>query len=73
MNELDSLAEDREQVLARVPEKARGLDRRKLERAVSRYGKSATQKYFRRVLQPESVPDAAIKKDLNRLYFAIGV
>lgn len=59
VNELDTLAEDREQVLARVPEKARSLDRRKLERAVSRYGKSATQKYFRRVLQPESVPHAA--------------
>ena len=59
VNELDTLAEDREQVLARVPEKARSLDRRKLERAVSRYGKSATQKYFRRVLQPETVPHAA--------------
>jgi|SRR5215469_762815 len=59
VNELDTLAEDREQVLARVPEKARSLDRRKLERAVSRYGKSATQKYFRRVLQPGNVLDAA--------------
>ena len=59
VNELDTLAEDREQALARVPEKARSLDRRKLERAVSRYGKSATQKYFRRVLQPGNVLDAA--------------
>jgi len=59
VNELDTLAEDREQVLARVPEKARSLDGRKLERAVSRYGKSATQKYFRRVLQPGNVLDAA--------------
>jgi hypothetical protein len=59
VNELDTLAEDREQVLARVPEKARSLDRRKLKRAVSQYGKSATRKYFRRVLWPEGVLDAA--------------
>jgi hypothetical protein len=59
MNELDTLAEDRDQVLARIPQKARSLDRRKLVRAVSRYGKSATQKFFRRVLQPESVLNVA--------------
>jgi hypothetical protein len=59
VNELDTLAEDREKVLARVPEKARSLDRRKLARALTRYGKSATQKYFNRVWRQESVPNAA--------------
>ena len=59
VNELDMLAEDQEEVLARVPNKARGLDRRKLARAVSRYGKSSTQKFFHRVLQPEALSNAA--------------
>jgi hypothetical protein len=46
VNELDQLAEDREAVLFRVREKAREMDPKKLWRAISLYGKYATQKKF---------------------------
>lgn len=54
VNELDQLAEDRDSVLVRVSQKAREMDSRKLWRAVSLYGKYATQKKFQ-----EFVPHAA--------------
>jgi hypothetical protein len=46
-----SLAEDRGAVLSRVREKAKEMDRRKLSRAVSLYGKYSTQKKFQEMLQ----------------------
>jgi len=58
VNELDNLAEDRDEVLARVPTKARAMDQRKLVRAISLYGKSATRKYFERVLKGEQAASA---------------
>jgi hypothetical protein len=51
VNELDQLAEDRDAVLSRVREKAKEMDQRKLSRAVSLYGKHATQKKFQEMLQ----------------------
>jgi hypothetical protein len=51
VNELDQLAEDREAVLGRVSTRAKEMDPRKLSRAVSLYGKYATQKKFQEMLQ----------------------
>jgi hypothetical protein len=51
VNELDQLAEDQDAVLSRVREKAKGMDPRKLARAVSLYGKYSTQKKFQEMLQ----------------------
>ncbi len=51
VNELDQLAEDQDAVLSRVREKAKKMDRRKLSRAVSLYGKYSTQKKFQEMLQ----------------------
>ena len=39
VNELDQLAEDRDQILSRVRKKAKKMDAKKLSRAVSLYGK----------------------------------
>jgi len=50
VNELDQLAEDQDAVLARVREKAKEMDPRKLSRAVSLYGKYSTQKKFQEML-----------------------
>ena len=44
VNELGDLAEDQDAVLARVREKAKEMDPKKLSRAVSLYGKCSTQK-----------------------------
>jgi hypothetical protein len=48
---LRDLAEDREAVLSRVREKAKGMDPKKLSRAVSLYGKYSTQREFQEMLQ----------------------
>lgn len=46
VNNLDKLAEDREQVLARVRERAAHLDRSALKRAAQEYGMVRTKKFF---------------------------
>ena len=46
MNNLKTLAEDQEAVRARVAEKVRQFDLRKLKQAVKQYGSVASQKYF---------------------------
>jgi hypothetical protein len=51
VNELDQLAEDKDAVLSRVRERAAAMDRRKLSRAVSLYGKISTKKKFQEMLQ----------------------
>jgi hypothetical protein len=51
VNELGDLAEDRDAVLARVRERAKAMDPRKVSRAVSLYGKYSTKKKFREMLQ----------------------
>lgn len=50
VNELDRLAEDRQTVLARVREKARQMDHRRLSKAVSLFGNYSTQKQFQEIL-----------------------
>ncbi len=49
MNNLKTLAEDQEAVRARVGEKTRQFDLRKLKQAVKQYGSVASQKYFSEV------------------------
>lgn len=49
VNELDQLAEDRDEVLPRVREKAKEMDAKKLSRAVFLYGKASTRKRFREI------------------------
>jgi hypothetical protein len=51
VNDLDQLAEERDQVLSRVREKAKEMDPKKLSRAVSLYGKYSTQKKFHEMLE----------------------
>lgn len=52
VNELDHLAEDQDAVLSRVRERAKAMDRKKLSRAISLYGKIPIRKWFKRILQP---------------------
>jgi len=52
VNELGSLAEDRDAVLSRIRKKVKEIDPRKLARAVSLYGKYSTRKAFQKMLQP---------------------
>lgn len=51
VNELDQLAEDRDAVLPRVRARAKAMDTRKLARAISRYGKYSTQRWFKTIYQ----------------------
>jgi hypothetical protein len=51
VNELGTLAEDRDAVLSRIREKAKGMDPKKLSRVVSLYGKHSTRKQFQKMLQ----------------------
>jgi hypothetical protein len=51
VNELDHLADDRDQILSRVRRKAKKMDAKKLSRAVSLYGRYSTQKKFREMLK----------------------
>jgi hypothetical protein len=50
VNNLESLAEDSKQVLAKVADKVTTLDQRKLNQAVKRYGHVATKKIFATLL-----------------------
>lgn len=50
VNELGRLAEDQYAVLSRVRERVKTMDPKKLSRAISRYGKVATKKQFKRLL-----------------------
>ena len=49
VNELDQLAEDQDAVLPRVRERAKAMDTKKLSRAISRYGKYSTQRWFKTI------------------------
>jgi hypothetical protein len=51
VNELDQLAEDQDAVLCRVHERAKTMNRKKLSRTISRYGRIPTQKRFKTILQ----------------------
>ncbi len=50
VNELDTLAEDREALMARVKAKAAEMDHKRLSKAVSLFGNCSTQKKFREFL-----------------------
>ena len=50
VNNLNSLAEDQEEVLKRVQKKASGFDTRRLSSAVKRFAKVSTRKFFEEVL-----------------------
>ena len=50
VNNLESLAEDSKQVLAKIADKVHSLDQRKLVQAVKRYGHVATKKIFASLL-----------------------
>jgi hypothetical protein len=52
VNNLDQLAENRQEVLARVTEKAASYDVRRLERASYNYGNVKTRKFFSSALKP---------------------
>ncbi|MBK1442763.1 hypothetical protein JHJ32_22410 [Parapedobacter sp. ISTM3] len=51
VNNLDSLAEEREQILKNILAKAKTMDLAKLKHAVDRYGHSKTKKLFRPVFE----------------------
>ena len=50
VNNLDQLAESKQEVLARVKERVRLLDARRLQRAAHHYGKVRTRKFFSQAL-----------------------
>jgi hypothetical protein len=56
VNNLDRLAESKEEVMARVKERAAEFDRPRLERAAREYGKVGTRKFFSAAL---GAPDAS--------------
>jgi hypothetical protein len=59
VNNLDQLAENRQEVLARVAEKAASCDARRLERASHHYGNVKTRKFFSSALKPAATYHAA--------------
>jgi hypothetical protein len=52
VNNVDQLAESKQEVLARVAEKAASYDVRRLERATRSYGNVQTKKFFANALKP---------------------
>ncbi len=52
VNNLDELAESKEEVLARVKERAASYDSLRLQRAARNYGKVGTKKFFDQTLTP---------------------
>jgi hypothetical protein len=58
MNNLDRLAESREDVLARVRERGASLDADRLQRAARDYGNVKTKKFFARALRNDGAPHA---------------
>lgn len=58
VNNLDRLAENRQEVLARVAEKAASCDVRRLERASHNYGNVRTKKFFSSALKQPVAVDA---------------
>jgi hypothetical protein len=59
VNNLDQLAEAKNEVLERVKQRASSMDGRRLRRAVRDYGGARTKKFFERVLKPGDVRHAA--------------
>ncbi|WP_316224566.1 MULTISPECIES: hypothetical protein [unclassified Bradyrhizobium] len=59
VNNLDQLAEAKDEVLKRVAERAVSSDSRSLRRAVREYGNERTKKFFERALRPGELHHAA--------------
>ena len=59
VNNLDRLAEAKEEVLNRVMERAAASDSARLRRAVREYGNERTKKLFERALRPDELHHAA--------------
>jgi hypothetical protein len=59
VNNLDHLAEDREQVLDRVKHQVFSYDRPRLERYARDYGNVRAKKFFTQALAPSTAPHAA--------------
>jgi hypothetical protein len=59
VNNLDELAEAKNEVLERVKKRAASLDIRRLQRAVRDYGSVRTKKFFERALKPHELHHAA--------------
>jgi hypothetical protein len=59
VNNLDQLAEAKDEVLQRVGERAAAADSRRLRRAVRAYGNERTRKFFDRVLNASELHHAA--------------
>ncbi|WP_245321914.1 hypothetical protein [Bradyrhizobium sp. LTSPM299] len=51
VNNVDQLAEAKDEVLKRVMQRAASSDRRRLDRAVRAYGNERTKKFFERALR----------------------
>ncbi|MHB0769828.1 hypothetical protein ACYCVF_07430 [Bradyrhizobium sp. 1.29L] len=52
VNNVDQLAEAKDEVLKRVAERAAESDQKRLRRAVREYGSERTKKFFDRALKP---------------------
>jgi hypothetical protein len=59
VNNLDRLAESKEEVLARVRERASSYDAQRLQRAARDYGSVRTRKFFSRAVRPDMEPYVA--------------
>jgi hypothetical protein len=59
VNNLDQLAEAKNEVLERVTERASSLNARRLQRAVRDYGSMRTKRFFERILKPDQLHHAA--------------
>jgi len=59
VNNLDQLAESKQEVLARVAERAVSYDARRLQRAARSYGSVRARKFFANALKPASVLHAS--------------
>ena len=55
VNNIDQLAESKQDVLARVAERAASYDARRLERASRNYGNVQTRKFFANALKPAAL------------------
>lgn len=55
VNNLDQLAEAKEEVLRRVMQRAAASDRKRLQNAVRSYGNERTKKFFARTLRPDEL------------------
>ncbi len=55
VNNVDQLAEAKDEVLKRVVQRAESSDRRRLRRAIREYGNERTKKFFDRALRPSEL------------------